>query len=641
MRLRTLTLSAIAFSIAALAAWSSARVIARTVEDRSVIAVREVMIDAGHDWASVLGDGLQIILEGEAPSEAQRFRAISAAGSVVDASRVIDNMRVTEAAGLSPPEFSVEILRNDAGISLAGLIPLAADRDRLGQGVEDAAAGRPVVDLLQSADYPVPEGWNRALDLATAALALLPRAKISVTPGRVAVIATTQSREERRRIETELRAATPQGVRLSLDISAPRPVISPFTLRFVIDEGGARFDACAADSEESRDAILAAARDAGALSGASCIVALGTPSAHWGEAAVAGINALGRLEGGTLTLSNTDVTLIGLPGSDPAPFGEVRDALDAELPRAFSLSATLPEALPTMIGPPEFTVTLSDAGATLRGRLGDALTETAVRSLAEAEFGVARFTMSTRLMPEGLPQGWPVRVLAGLEAMAHVKTGNLRVQPDRITLSGRSGEPDAQDTISRLLIERLGQDATFSVDVTYDEALDPAAALLPPDECLARIRTVTDATKITFDPGSATISGQGMQALDGIADILRNCDETPLLVAGYTDSQGREETNLRLSQERAEAVLNALLARRVPVSGFEAVGYGEADPIDDNATEEGREANRRIEFRLVGEDPGDTAEVTEDAEADGGPGRPEIRLHARPDDLDTSAGEDE
>jgi len=58
--------------------------------------------------------------------------------------------------------------------------------------------------------------------------------------------------------------------------------------------------------------------------------------------------------------------------------------------------------------------------------------------------------------------------------------------------------------------------------------------------------------------------------------------------------------NLRLSQDRADAFLRGLRERRVPVSSFSAVGYGEADPIADNETEEGREANRRIEFRLVG-----------------------------------------
>ena len=57
--------------------------------------------------------------------------------------------------------------------------------------------------------------------------------------------------------------------------------------------------------------------------------------------------------------------------------------------------------------------------------------------------------------------------------------------------------------------------------------------------------------------------------------------------------------NQQLSQQRATAVLDALRVRRIPVKTFEAVGYGEADPIAPNDTEDGREANRRIEFKLI------------------------------------------
>jgi OOP family OmpA-OmpF porin len=111
---------------------------------------------------------------------------------------------------------------------------------------------------------------------------------------------------------------------------------------------------------------------------------------------------------------------------------------------------------------------------------------------------------------------------------------------------------------------------------------------------------VTDAAKITFDPGSATISRQGEPVIEAIAEILRSCPDLRLRIAGYTDSQGREESNLRLSGERAEAVLAALRAERVPVAGFHAQGYGEASPIASNETEQGRERNRRIEFTLIG-----------------------------------------
>ncbi len=70
-------------------------------------------------------------------------------------------------------------------------------------------------------------------------------------------------------------------------------------------------------------------------------------------------------------------------------------------------------------------------------------------------------------------------------------------------------------------------------------------------------------------------------------------------IAGHTDSQGGEQSNLALSQARAEAVLLGLQGRRVLVGALTAKGYGETRPIADNATEAGREANRRIEFTLL------------------------------------------
>ena len=150
------------------------------VEQRSVLAVQETLVDQGHEWASVLGDGLQVILEGEAPTEAVRFRAISAAGGQVDASRVIDNLSVSDSAKIVPPEFAIEILRNNAGVSLIGLIPASTDREALTNRIQNIADGLPVTDLLESGDYPEPETWRAAVNYALRALGLLNKSKISV-----------------------------------------------------------------------------------------------------------------------------------------------------------------------------------------------------------------------------------------------------------------------------------------------------------------------------------------------------------------------------------------------------------------------------------------------------------------------------
>ena len=605
MRLSAIALRLGVFALAAGASVIGARAAVTVVEQRSAEAVEEVLREHGQEWATVISDGLQVIIEGEAPTEAVRFRTMSLAGTVVDASRVIDNMSVEETEGLSAPEFAVEILRNDAGISLIGLLPASADRERIDTRIKSIAGGQPLRDLLQTADYPMPAGWRPAMTYALDALAFLPRSKVSVSPGRVEVTAISDSPEEQSALIARLNRIAPEGIEVVLDISAPRPVITPFVTRFVIDERGPRFDACAAGDEAAAARIVVAAEAAGLPEGYECTLGLGQPSSTYGEAVALSIKALADLGGGTVTISDADIQLTAAEGTDPATFDDVVGTLDNALPDLFSLDAVLPVVPDASAeGPPTFTATLSPEGLVqLRGKVSGDLMNTTVETFAMAQFGTeGNLTLSTR-PAENLPADWSVRVLAGIEALSLLHNGAVIVTPEDLTVRGNSGRRRASDEISALLIDKLGDDARFEIDVTYVEALDPIALMPTAEECIEKILAVTSARKIIFEPGSATIDPSAQPIVDDIAEILRRCPDLKIEIAGYTDSQGREEMNQALSQQRAEAVLTVLRGRRVPTSNFVAVGYGEADPIADNDTEEGREANRRIEFRLIQPEP--------------------------------------
>ncbi|EAR50366.1 OmpA domain protein [Oceanicola granulosus HTCC2516] len=598
--MRSFLVPLLAFVLAALLSVFGARAAVGVVEDRSVVAVREAMAAEGQDWVSVIGDGLQVILEGEAPSEAVRFRTMTIAGTQVDASRVIDNMSVADSSGIEPPAFGVEILRNDAGVSLIGLIPASADRARIQARVAEIADGLPVTDLLETADHATPADWEPAMTFALSALRTLPRAKVSVSPGAVDVIAMAESPEAKERLEADLAQRVPEDVALAVEVSAPRPVITPFVTRFILDGEGPRFSACAADTEAAAALIAEAAQAAGYGRPLDCPLGLGVPALTWGEAVADAIAAIDALGGGTVTVSDADVSLVAALGTEQEAFDRVVGELENSLPDLFALEAVLPQPPEEGDdGPVEFTATRSpEGGVQLRGQVGDDLVNTTAENFARAKFADSDITMGTRLA-EDLPQGWSVRVLAGLEALSKLEHGAVTVTPDRVDVRGVSGLRDASGEISRLLIGKFGESADFEIDVTYEEAFDPLAALPTPEECLAKIKAISDTRKITFDPGSADIDGDSQRVVDDIAEVLRQCTDLEIEVAGYTDSQGREEMNQRLSQQRAEAVLAALRLRRVPVGAFRAVGYGEAEPIADNDTAEGREANRRIEFRLI------------------------------------------
>lgn len=578
------------------------------VERVSERAVKTELLSAGVDFATVQGDGLRVMLQGTAPNEASRYRAINLAGTVVDAARIRDEMEVTPARTVEAPRFSLEILRNDDGIQLIGLLPEGDTKDALLAEAEALQPDTELQDMLETAAYEAPATWGPALDFARKALALLPRSKITVDAVSVSITAIAASDSEKRSFETALSTGQPDGVRVTFDVSSPRPVITPFTLRYVMDAEGARFDACAADTEKARLRIIAAATEAGTVGRQNCVIGLGVPSPSWAEAAEAGIRAVATLKAANITFKDADVTLQAASTVSQADFDRVVGDLEASLPDVFSLSATLEKADNAALGPAEFTAVLApETGRVeLRGRLTDELQRTAVDSFAKAAFGTANVYQATRLDAE-LPDGWPIRVLAGLQALSELEHGTLLVRADTVEISGVSSSQSARARVAQVLSEKLGQGKTYKVNVTYDEALDPVAALPTPQECLEDVGTVLGKGKITFTPGSAEIDGSANALMQALAKALARCGAIQIEIAGHTDSQGSEEGNRALSQARAEAVLLALQGRQVDVSGMVAKGYGETNPIADNGDETGRETNRRIEFTLIGGGKADTA----------------------------------
>lgn len=101
---------------------------------------------------------------------------------------------------------------------------------------------------------------------------------------------------------------------------------------------------------------------------------------------------------------------------------------------------------------------------------------------------------------------------------------------------------------------------------------------------------------VTFQTGSAQISPQFYGTLNQIAATLNQYPQTLIEVAGHTDSTGDAAFNQQLSEERARAVGNYLIQQGVLPARIYTVGYGETRPVADNATPQGRQANRRVEM---------------------------------------------
>ena len=104
---------------------------------------------------------------------------------------------------------------------------------------------------------------------------------------------------------------------------------------------------------------------------------------------------------------------------------------------------------------------------------------------------------------------------------------------------------------------------------------------------------------ILFDVNSAVLSTDAMNTLNDLNRVLKKYPKNRIVVQGYTDSTGADNYNKTLSQQRAQAVYNYLLAGGLKTLSITYVGFGKANPIASNDTEEGRAQNRRVVLAIT------------------------------------------
>jgi OmpA-OmpF porin, OOP family len=102
-----------------------------------------------------------------------------------------------------------------------------------------------------------------------------------------------------------------------------------------------------------------------------------------------------------------------------------------------------------------------------------------------------------------------------------------------------------------------------------------------------------------FNTGKADLLPAAYPVLDKLADAMKSNPNYKWSVEGYTDSKGKDASNIKLSERRAQSVVNYLVSKGVDKNVFTIKGFGKANPVADNKTAEGRGKNRRVEIKVI------------------------------------------
>ena len=284
------------------------------------------------------------------------------------------------------------------------------------------------------------------------------------------------------------------------------------------------------------------------------------------------------------------------PAPLPAPVAETAPP-PAVSPVAPQPTAPAPPAATPTVDPSyAFSATRSADGAMIFS--GQAPSEAALDSLLE----VADADTAAVSIAAGAPPAFVAGATLGLQALQQLTAGNIDLADGLWRLAGQAPDAATRDAVMAALGTDPATKWSVDVDIPAPVAAPPVvpaptpatAAKVDISACAGPIDDFSGRNAILFQSGAALIAKESEGALDELVILLQACPDALIHVEGHTDADGDAQLNLGLSVARAEAVVDALVARGINPQRLYAVGYGESTPVADNTTSAGKRQNRRI-----------------------------------------------
>jgi OOP family OmpA-OmpF porin len=264
-----------------------------------------------------------------------------------------------------------------------------------------------------------------------------------------------------------------------------------------------------------------------------------------------------------------------------------------------------PAPPPPVLAAPRLEIANDNGVARVSGAVHDEATKTDILNSIKAVFGADKVQGDIAVDLNRAAAPWLVNFRNGIEAL---RTPGVRAVFDGNSVNiGGVGEDDLNRITSSMrsvlggslifgaLADRVG-DMALSANNRAATALASLRSGFSPSDLTGALNQ----SIVNFANGSADIPAAMNSFFQTAASNLKQLPQgTVIEIAGYTDNTGDPQANVALSQQRADAVRNALIKAGVNPDMLVAKGYGSANPVASNDSADGRFSNRRIEYRVV------------------------------------------
>ena len=570
--------------LSALAIWFTAGSIEADLQSRTMSALR-----TDHDWAQVLIKGRDLTLTGLAPDEESRKDALSIARNVYGVRDVSD------ASVLLPEEkpYRLSAEKTPNGIVLSGFVPNETARADIISTLTGLLPGIALSDQMNLA-RGAPTGLVSLAGYGLSVFSRFSTGSMSITDRTMDITGQALNPDDHEAALAALSLVPPSaGIVSSVEIT-PAAAVGEYSWSATKAAEGIVVSGYVPGGE-IREAIMARAGSIGGDLGADDRMryATGVPDGvDWMAATETALTALGKMAAGTVTVTEGRLDLSG-EASDVEAFRGIQDILANRLQGGLVLGTADIGLAPGA----SYTWTAHLGGPELEfsGFVPDEAFHTRIVELARLKFGSIKINDMLEIAP-GARDGFEEAAVTALQALSRLDQAEASIADGTVSISGSALNEAGSRQVARLMAEELP--AGFSGEAAVSPGNDRGDELNP-ETCQAELNRLTASNTILFETGEAAIQDHSYGFLDRIARIAQQCGQTRLEISGHTDSDGSEADNLALSDRRARAVVDFMTAAGIAADRLVAIGHGESRPLASNETDEGKAANRRIEFRVL------------------------------------------